>query len=68
VREITVWKFKSQFASVIEEVRKTRKSIVITKNGKVVAKLIPPDKEVVQLLGRLKEKVRITGDIESPLW
>ena len=39
--------------------------IVITKHGKPVAKLVPIGSEPDALLGSLKGKLRITGDILS---
>ena len=44
--------------------------ITITKHGKVVARLVPPEetkeKPFVPLLGRMKGKIKILGDIVSP--
>ena len=39
--------------------------IVITKHGKPVAKLVPVGSEPDALLGSLKGKLRVTGDILS---
>lgn len=51
----------------MEAVRKTRETVLITKRGKPVAKLVPADKPSANLIGRLEGIVRITGDVESPL-
>ena len=39
--------------------------IVITKHGKPVAKLIPLRNDAADLIGSLKGKIRIKGDISS---
>ena len=45
-------------------------TITITKRGKVVARLVPPESEkpkrFIPLLGRMKGKGKILGDIVSP--
>jgi len=51
----------------MEEVRKNREPVLITKRGKPVAKLVPADKAREELIGRLEGIVSITGDIESPI-
>lgn len=55
--------FKARCLRVMEQVRKTREPVVITKRGRPVAKLVPPD----DIFGCLKGVIKIVGDIESPL-
>ncbi len=57
MKKMPAGEFKSRCLSVMEDVRKTREPVLITKRGKAVAKLI----------GRLEGVVRIVGDIESPI-
>jgi len=59
--------FKSRCLSVMEDVRKTREPVLITKSGKAVAKLVPAEKAAYDIIGRLEGVVRIVGDIESPI-
>ena len=42
-----------------------RKGIVITKHGKPVARLIPADSACQDLIGSMKAKIQIHGDILS---
>jgi prevent-host-death family protein len=56
-------KFKEQCLAVLDEVDED--GIVITKRGKPVAKLIPIRAESGELIGALKGKLRIKGDILS---
>jgi prevent-host-death family protein len=56
-------KFKEQCLAILDEVDED--GIVITKRGKPVAKLIPIRAESASLIGSLKDKVRIKGEILS---
>jgi prevent-host-death family protein len=63
MKEIAAAKFKEQCLAILDEV--DEEGIVITKRGKPVAKLIPIRAESAELLGALKGRVRIKGDILS---
>ena len=39
----------------------------ITKKGRPVAKLVPADNQPDDIFGCLKDKIKIVGDIESPI-
>jgi prevent-host-death family protein len=60
--------FKAKCLSVLDEVQRTRKEVVITKRGKPVARLLPPAEEDGKpLFGRMKGTIKILGDIVSPI-
>jgi prevent-host-death family protein len=63
MKQIAAAKFKEQCLALLDEV--DHEGIVITKRGKPVAKLIPIQAESANLLGALKGKLRIKGDIVS---
>jgi len=63
MKEIAAAKFKEQCLAILDEVDED--GIVITKRGKPVAKLIPIRAESASLIGSLKGKVTIKGDILS---
>ncbi len=63
MKEIAAAKFKEQCLSILDEV--DEEGIVITKRGRPVAKLIPIRAESAALIGALKDKVKIKGDILS---
>ena len=66
--EIAAGKFKAQCLSLMEDVQERRQTIVITKRGKPMAKLVPPDDEPPRgIFGLLQGQTRIVGDIVSPL-
>ena len=67
MKKMAAGEFKAHCLQVMEQVRKTRVPIVITKRGKAVAKLIPPDEPASPIFDSLKGKLEILGDIVSPI-
>jgi prevent-host-death family protein len=68
MKTIAAAQFKAQCLTLMDDVQTTRVPILITKRGKPVAKLVPVvDKKKDDWIGRLNGKMRIVGDIESPL-
>jgi len=59
--------FKARCLRVMEEVKKYRTPVVITKKGRPVAKLVPPDEPATDVFGCLAGSARIVGDIEAPV-
>jgi len=51
----------------MDSVQKTKTSILITKRGKPVAKLVPAESEPADFFGCMKGSIRITGDILAPI-
>ena len=56
-------KFKEQCLSLLEGL--TPEGLIITKRGKPVARLIPYPQKPATLIGSLRERIRIHGDILS---
>lgn len=63
MKQIAAAKFKEQCLSILDQV--TEEGLVITKHGKPVAKLIPIRAESAHLIGSLKGKLRVKGNILS---
>ena len=63
MKQIPAAKFKEQCLSLLDRVDED--GIVITKRGKPVAKLIPIRTESAELIGKLKGRVKVKGDIFS---
>lgn len=63
MKQIAAAKFKAQCLSILDEV--APEGLVITKHGRPVAKLIPIRAESADLIGSLKGKLRVKGDILS---
>jgi prevent-host-death family protein len=55
--------FKEQCLQLLDEL--SPEGLVITKRGKPVARLIPFERSGVNLIGILKGRIRVRGDIES---
>ena len=63
MKQMAAAKFKAQCLSILDRV--DAEGIVITKRGKPVAKLIPINAASADLIGSLKGKIKIKGDILS---
>jgi len=63
MRQISASKFKEQCLSLLDNL--PSEGVVITKHGKPVAKLIPISSDSASLIGGMKGKLQITGDIFS---
>ena len=58
--------FKANCLAVMDEVQAKRETVVITKHGKPVAKLVPVESQGDDIFGFLRGKVAIIGDVVSP--
>jgi len=59
--------FKAKCLKVMDQVQARRESVIITKRGKPVAKLVPIEETQDPIFGFLKGKGEITGDIVGPI-
>lgn len=59
--------FKSKCLAVMDEVQAKCESVIITKHGKPVAKLVPVDSNRDDFYDSMKDKVTILGDIVGPV-
>jgi prevent-host-death family protein len=66
MKTMAAGKFKAQCLKVMDRVNATREPVIITKNGRPVAKLVPVDPIAKDSLGSLVGIIEIVGDIESP--
>ena len=67
MKTIPAGEFKARCLRIMEEVRTKRVTVLITKKGRPVAKLVPADEDTDEVFGRLQGIVEITGDVESPI-
>ena len=67
MKKMAAGEFKVHCLRVMDEVQSRRESVLITKRGKPVAKLVPVEKEKDDIFGFLKGKGKIVGDIVSPI-
>ncbi len=67
MRTIKASEFKAKCLAIMDEVAATGEPVLVTKNGKPVAQLVPVKSKPADLFGALKGSVTIKGDIISPL-
>jgi prevent-host-death family protein len=65
MKTVAISEFKAKCLDLITKMDKTKKPMVITKNGKPVAKLVPFKSN--NNLKSLRGKVKYYGDIISPI-
>jgi prevent-host-death family protein len=66
-RHVKASEFKAKCLALMDEVARTGQSIVITKNGRPVAELVPHKRHMRSPFGVWKGSVVVAGDIISPL-
>ena len=68
MKKIAAGAFKAKYLSLMDDVRATKRPLLITKRGKPVAKLVPVEEDDTDdFIGRLRGVFRVVGDIESPI-
>jgi len=63
MQKINASKFKEQCLALLENL--DPEGIVITKHGRPVARLIPAGSDCAELIGSMKGKIEVHGDISS---
>ena len=66
MKKIAAGSFKAHCLPVLDEVRARRQTVLITKHGKPVAKLIPADNDADDIYDFLAGKGVVAGDVVSP--
>ena len=66
-KAIKASEFKAKCLALLDEVAASGDSLVITKNGKPVADLVPHKGTRPSPFGLFKGQMKITGDIISPI-
>ena len=67
IKTLKAAEFKAKCLKLMDEVAASGEPVVITKNGKPVAQLVPFRERPQSAFGALKGMVEIKGDIISPL-
>jgi prevent-host-death family protein len=69
MRTMAAGKFKAHCLGVLDEVQAKREPVLVTKNGKPVAKVVPIAlEEEDPIFGFYKGKIEIVGDIMAPIY
>jgi len=67
MKTIPAGEFKTHCLRIMDEVRKRRQPVLITKKGVAVAKLVPVEDAAREVFGCLEGVIEIVGDIEASL-
>ena len=67
MKHIPAGTFKAHCLAVMKKVQATGEPVIVTKRGTPVVKLVPIQSEKDDIFGFMAGKVRIVGDIESPI-
>jgi prevent-host-death family protein len=68
MKEVAISEFKAKCLGILQEVRKTRKPIRVTRFGEPVAEIVPStaEKSKGRKLGSMAGTMKIVGDIIGP--
>ena len=66
MKKMAAGAFKVHCLAVMDEVQSKRETVLITKRGKPVAKLVPVENEKDDIFNFMKGKGSIDGDVVSP--
>ena len=67
MKSMSAAEFKAHCLRVMDEVRRRREPVVITKRGVPVAKLVPADEPAAEVFNALRGRLEIVGDVVSPV-
>jgi prevent-host-death family protein len=66
MKKMAAGSFKVHCLAVMDEVQAKRETVLITKRGKPVVKLVPAEKDLDDIYDFLAGKGAIAGDVVSP--
>jgi prevent-host-death family protein len=66
VKTIPAGAFKTNCLAIMDEVQAKRETVVVTKHGRPVAKLVPVNTDADDIFGFFRGRGEITGDVVSP--
>jgi prevent-host-death family protein len=58
--------FKTNCLAIMDDVKAKGETVVITKHGEPVAKLVPVANDADEIFGFFRDRGSITGDVVSP--
>jgi prevent-host-death family protein len=66
MKKMAAGSFKTNCLAVMDEVQARHQTVVITKHGKPVAKLVPVNTDTDEIYDFLAGKGAVTGDVVAP--
>ena len=67
MKTIPAGTFKTKCLAIMDEVQAKRETVLVTKHGKPVAKLVPANADTDEIFGFFSGRGSITGDVVSPV-
>jgi prevent-host-death family protein len=67
MKSIGAAEFKATCLDVLDTVAETGRTVIVTKRGKPVARIMPVVNRPDQIVGALKGAIEIRGDVVSPI-
>jgi prevent-host-death family protein len=67
MKQMPAGDFKARCLAVMKKVQATGEPVIVTKRGAPLVKVVPVASEKIGIFGFMMGKVRIVGDIESPI-
>ena len=66
---ISISEFKAKSLALLERVRRTGRSIVVTKRGEPIAEVVPPSTETLggDWIGSMRGTARLRGNLVAPV-
>ena len=70
MKTVAISEFKAKCLSLLEEVNKTKKPLLVTKFGKAIAEINPPsvNQKSRTWVGSMEGDIKFLGDILSPVF
>jgi prevent-host-death family protein len=66
MKKVAAGSFKTKCLAIMDDVQAKRETVVITKHGRPVAKLVPVNDDQDEIYNFLAGKGAVTGDVVSP--
>ena len=67
MKQMPVGVFKARCLAVMKKVQATGEPVVLTRRGEPIVKVVPVDRAKNDIFGFMIGRVKIVGDIESPI-
>ena len=67
MQHIPAGTFKARCLAVMKKVQATGEPVIVTKRGTPIVRVVPVQSEKNEIFGFMTGKVKIVGDIESPI-
>lgn len=67
MKQIPAGTFKARCLALMKQVQATGEPVIVTKRGAPVVKVVPVRPEKNDIFGCMSGRVKILGDIESPI-